>query len=170
MLIYVFNITTSDHIMKMFIFSFVFLFCSNSFADSTEETNFKLFKKVAATAVFKSHMLIYFPLPEPRNITLRVIDGELKDCDISGVISDSINYSELYSRLGDIEIEPIFMNVSYDLNIKNKNCFGKEAPFHGHGHLMFNAVPSSDRSPRYQTIKRKHKVIILFENNSVASR
>jgi len=126
--------------------------------------------KVLITAEIKSHMLIYFPLPNPRPITLRIVSGNFKNCDISGLIIDSIDYKALYSRLGNRNIQPTTRDISYDLNITSRACSGVETIVHGHGHLMFSAVPNRDRSPRYQTIKRKHKVIILFESQSLAER
>ncbi|MFK5947842.1 MAG: hypothetical protein QM500_03595, partial [Methylococcales bacterium] len=112
---------------------------------------------------------IYFPLIEPRNITLRVIEGQLKDCDVSGVIFDSIDYKSILSQINESGVVPSIREVSYDLSITSKTCFGITSLVSGSGKLRFTATPGKNYIPRYQAIKRKHKVVILFDYQSLLS-
>jgi len=147
----------------VFIMCFVILSCSFTSVNAVTSGPSKHYKKVPITAEFISHMLIYFPLLKPREITLRAINGELKGCDITGMVTDDIDYKSYLAKHSHIDTRPSPREVSYSFNVTSKNCFGVVSAINGHGDINFKAAPGKYGAARYQTIKRKHKVVVIFD-------
>jgi len=147
--------------------SIILFDCFSTLNAGTDSLN-QEYKKVPITAEFISHMLINFPLLKPRKITLRAINGELEGCDIKGMVTDGIDYKSYLIKHSHSKTRPSPREVSYRFNVTSKNCFGIESAIEGYGDINFTAVPGKYGAVRYQTIKRKHRVVVLFDYAELA--